>query len=43
VAVQEEGATAAARALARAHAAVVSEFARRGHAAAMEAHQVPKA
>ncbi|GBG00108.1 hypothetical protein Rsub_12849 [Raphidocelis subcapitata] len=43
VAVQEEGATDAARALARAHAAVVSDFARRGHAAMMEAHEVPKA
>lgn len=42
VAAKETGDTDYARRLAQAHAAVVSDFVKRGHVAAMEAHAPPK-
>ena len=41
VAANEKGVTGYAAQLAQAHAAVVSEFVKRGHVAAMEAHAAP--
>jgi hypothetical protein len=43
VQVLETGSDEAARLLARAHAAVVSDFVKYGHQEAMKAHEVPKA